>query len=379
MNYAERYGVEPAENPWCPKVLIEEIAETIKTLVIVPEGTELAIALWIVHTYLIDPAGEHQVFRVSPILAINSPDRQCGKSVLCEVVMNLCPRSKLSMNLTESVLFRSMELEQPTLFIDEADTFINKSRDSLIGILNAGYRPDGSVDRMGGKNFDEMRSFKVWGAKVIAGIGDLPDTLSSRCIHIRMKRKLPHERVQRLNTFRRENPDYFIKLCRQLVSLIVDIKGKVDELVVSMPEELDDRQQDNWEPLFKIALACNESLYSRVVGLALTMRSHTPEQINMGVMLLVDVRLAFDKSGQPRISSADLLIALNSDDTRPWLTYSSGRPMSARQVSELLRPYGIGPRDLRINGPTCKGYERADFEDAFLRYLSESATGQQNS
>ena len=198
MSYIERYGVEPAAVALPPAQVIERTAETIRALVIVPEGTEYAIAIWVIHTYLIEPPGEEQTILVSPILNINAPDRQCGKSILRAVLAELCPRPMESMSISEAAFYRVMERNQPTLFIDEADTFLTK-REQLVGVLNAGYRPDGVVTRMGGRNYEDIQTFRVWGAKVIVGIGDLPDTLSSRCIHIRMKRKLPDERVMRLN------------------------------------------------------------------------------------------------------------------------------------------------------------------------------------
>ena len=40
--------------------------------------------------------------------------------------------------------------------------------------------------------------FSTWGAKAIALIGKLPDTLADRSITIEMRRKMPSERVHKL-------------------------------------------------------------------------------------------------------------------------------------------------------------------------------------
>ena len=145
---------------------------------------------------------------------------------------------------------------------------------------------------------------------------------------------------------------------------------------ISLPAELDDRQQDNWEPLLKIAAVCDDVLSIKVRNLAIAMRDQVPEQVNNGVLLLGDIRQAFDETGQTRLKSSDLLGRLNAEDIRPWQTINRGNPLTARQLAETLSRYRIAPHDIRFGERTFKGYELADFEDAFLRYLPQSATGQ---
>lgn len=43
-----------------------------------------------------------------------------------------------------------------------------------------------------------------------------------------------------------------------------------------------------------------------------------------------------------------------------------------RQVSSLLKEYGIKSKSVRIGYNTPKGFEKAQFDDAFSRYLSLS-------
>ena len=38
----------------------------------------------------------------------------------------------------------------------------------------------------------------------------------------------------------------------------------------------------------------------------------------------------------------------------------------------MLKPYGIGPKQIREREQTHKGYKREDFEDAWSRYLREA-------
>ncbi len=59
-----------------------------------------------------------------------------------------------------------------------------------------------------------------------------------------------------------------------------------------------------------------------------------------------------------------------------------GKPLDARRLAKMLKPYGIKPKQLRLDPETTmKGYQAADFEDAWNRYLPSrretSETGKQ--
>ena len=54
--------------------LLDTIKETILDYVILPDGAEIAIALWAVFTHA------HDCFGISPLLAITSATAECGKT-----------------------------------------------------------------------------------------------------------------------------------------------------------------------------------------------------------------------------------------------------------------------------------------------------------
>jgi hypothetical protein len=67
---------------------------------------------------------------------------------------------------------------------------------------------------------------------------------------------------------------------------------------------------------------------------------------------------------------------------RPWGEWGCGRkPITPRQVATLLKLFGIFSKTIRLHGgDTSKGYERAQFDDVFFRYLgSQSVTTSQTS
>src|SRR5262249_24304684 len=142
-------------------------------------------ALWVLYTYCFDK------FSISPILAITSPEKRCGKTTLLKILSRLVSRPIPTSNMTASSIFRVIEACHPTLLIDEADSFLRDNED-MRGILNGGNSIEfsnvmRSIGR-GGGDF-EPQVYSVWYPKAIALIGQLPDTLEDRSIVVRMQRK----------------------------------------------------------------------------------------------------------------------------------------------------------------------------------------------
>src|SRR5919204_12870 len=123
----------------------------------------------------------------------------------------------------------------PTLHPSEVDAIFNtKSADfheGLRAILNSGSRKGVQVARCLG-NSGRVEQFNVFCPKVLAGIGTLPETISDRSIPIRLKRKLPHEKVER---FRRREVE---ALARPVAEQIEQWVGSLDaeQLQAARPE-----------------------------------------------------------------------------------------------------------------------------------------------
>ena len=93
--------------------------------------------------------------------------------------------------------------------------------------------------------------------------------------------------------------------------------------------------------------------------------------MSTGNELLADIQHVFESTGKDKISTADLIAALVADDEKSWATYNRGKPISARQIANRLAGYGIKSKTIRLGYDTAKGFEAAQFEDAFARYLSD--------
>ena len=119
-----------------------------------PVNSAETVALWALHTHCFNSFGH------SPRAAITSPEKQCGKSTLLDVLECLVARPLPTGNATVSSIFRIIELASPTLLIDEADTFL-KENDELRGILNTGHKRGGQILRTVGDDH-EPRQFSTW-------------------------------------------------------------------------------------------------------------------------------------------------------------------------------------------------------------------------
>src|SRR5205807_2131172 len=70
-----------------------------------------------------------------------------------------------------------------------------------------------------------------------------------------------------------------------------------------------------------------------------------------------------------RLSSADLVLALNEMEHRPWPEWRRGKPLNQNSLSKLLKPFGIQPKKMRFGSETVRGYERDHMGDAYRRYV----------
>lgn len=277
---------------------------------------------------------------------------------------------------TVAALKRVVETK-PTLFIDEADAAFGGGREyaeALRGLLNEGFYQGGRVTFCvpGPKDVWGVATVSVFCPKAIAAIGHLPDTVEDRSIPIRLRRRLPGETVEKFR--RRAVHAHSELLLKRLENWGEAITHALLDARPEAPEELEDRASDVWEPLLAIADEAGGDWPSeaRMAAVALSTSDEHDEE-SLGIRLLRDVRDVFDEE---RMSSRDLVVALNRLEASPWGGPSRvwGHSLDPRDLARLLKPYNIGPRSVRIEGaspPNPQGYRISDFQDAWGRYLEE--------
>jgi hypothetical protein len=158
---------------------------------------------------------------------------------------------------------------------------------------------------------------------------------------------------------------------RELLLWLEDWAGRagdhLEDLDPDLPDELNDRAADAWEPLLAIADMASGDWPARARAAAVNLSGDEPDDATYGTQLLIAVRGALD--GQAAITTADLLVAINANEELPFGGWSEGKGLNATELAKYVRPYGIRPRNVRIGEEQRKGYHRADLLDAWERYL----------
>jgi len=365
--------VKAWDEPVNGAALLDDIVAAVNRHIVCEAPTANATALWIAFTWCIN------AMQIAPIACITAPEKRCGKTQLLSLIGELCYQPMPASNISTAALFRSIEKWQPTLLIDEADTFL-KDNEELRGVINAGHsRRNAYVIRTTGDDHEPTR-FNVWGAKAISGIGHLSETIKDRSILLELRRKVQGEERERL---RHANPATFDTIRRKLARWSMDNLDALADARPALPDALNDRAQDNWESLLAIADAVGDHWPKTARHSALAISGIEEHAPSINEELLSDIKAVFDRTRQSRIFSTDLLEYLCADEETAWATWNKGRPMTARQLGKKLDSFNIKPENIRSGGVVRKGYGLDSFKEAFKRYLPEkgnlSATPLQNS
>jgi len=368
-------GLEDPET-WPEEVSGEELLAELESLfrryVVLPDGGAEVLALWTLFTY------SFEAFDTCPLLVLSSPEKRCGKTTAMTLLAHLCRRAVQTSNLTPAVLYRLIEEEHPTVVFDEADAIFGPRRsgdrrEELRSILNSGHTRSMAVVWRCEGDSHKPRTFSTWAPKVVALIGRLPDTLEDRSITAPMRRKISTEEVERFRIGRLGSE--LLPLRRKALRWANDHYDELKDLDPPVPPGLGDREADNWRPLLAIAECAGAEWPKKAREAIAQLKAARPmdDEGSFGVRLLADLREVFEQEGGEKVFTRTILDRLRDREERPWGEWGRARkPITARGISQLLKPYGIRSRDVRIGDDHNKGYSRSDFEDAWSRYLPPS-------
>ncbi len=352
---------EPWPDPVDGAAILDALATSFTRYVVLPDGAAEALALWVVFAHA------HDAAYVSPIMALASPEKRCGKTTGLTIIGALAPRALSTINISPAALFRTVEKWEPTLLIDEADTFL-RDNDELRGILNGGHVRGAGVIRTEGDNH-EPRRFSTWAPKAIALIGALPDTLADRSIPLRLRRKRPDEIVERLRLDRMDDLTIIKRQAARWAADNLDVLRGADP---NVPIDLHDRAADNWRTMLAIADLAGGGWPDRARKTAMVFSSDDNGEMSAAVMLLADIRAIMSDPPVERSMSVDWVRALVAMEDRPWPEWKRGHPITTVQMARLLARFDIKPRAFRVDvHTTAKGYRREALNDAFSRYLPD--------
>jgi putative DNA primase/helicase len=244
----------------------------------------------------------------------------------------LVPGALMFSHATGAAMFRLIDEWHPTLLVDEADSFLSNS-EPLRGLFNSGH--------------------------------DRPRTLQDRSIVISLRRRLPEEKVISLRGQLHEIKTAGRRAARWAQDNVEALRQRDPPL----PEDMHDRDKDNWQALLAIAdlIGADWPAKARKAAIALSTSALGQQDPSDGVRLLADVRGVFEQAGGKELRSKEMIKQLRSDDGY-WIT---DKRLTQKALAHLLAPYGIHSKQA-TSGP-AKGrmvYERDDFEDAWQRYAA---------
>ncbi len=232
-----------------------------------------------------------------------------------------------------------------------------------------------SAARCGASGTASNQNAQVFGsycAVAMAGLGSLPDTVLTRSVIIRMRKRAPNEKVEPYRQRIHEKQGHVLR--DQLAKWADTVRDRVANAWPEMPEGITDRPADVWEPLLAVADAAGGTwpTRARAACLELVHAAHDNDEASLGVRLLTDLR---DKvfCGADRMPTAAILECLLRMDDAPWGDLDD-KPINSRTLAKMLGQYvtlankPIKPRGIRTASGFPKGYYAEDLTDAWTRY-----------
>jgi hypothetical protein len=352
-------------------MLLDEVHAFLCAYVAFPSpAAAVAVTLWAAHTHL---AAQ---FESTPRLALVSPEKQCGKSRVLELLELLCASAETLSDASPAYLYRRIGAGQVTILLDEADAIWKRGKsdetaEALRSIVNAGHRRSATIGQveMNGQAA-KLTRFRCYAPAAIAGIGNLPDTIMDRAVVVRMRRRAPGQRIRdyRERTTRPEG-DVLREL---LAAWAADVAEYVGDPWPQMPPGVADRPADVWEPLLAIAeLAGGDWPKQAAEACAAFVAGARDDTASLGTRLLADLWDVFGDA--PQLFTQTILDRLHALGESPWADWSYGKPFSARDLADMLKEHQVKSHQLRIGEDSRKGYRRADLEDPWARYLPQGS------
>jgi hypothetical protein len=318
------------------------------------EHTHVAHALWVAHTHCMD------AWESTPRLAALSPEPASGKTRLLEISALLVPNPVEAINVTPAYLFRKVGGEDglPTILFDEIDTVFGpraKENEEIRALLNAGHRRGAMTGRCVVKgNTIETEDIPAYSAVALAGLGWLPDTILTRSVIIRMRRRHADEHIESYR--RRVHSPEGHQLRDALAAWAASVVDELAQAFPDMPEGVEDRDADVWEPLLAVADSIGGEWPRRARVSAVSLVSDAKEaEPSLGIRLLADCKTIFGEADA--MFTHVILKVLHDLPEAPWSDLK-GKPLNDRGLALRLRQYGVKSKQVRI---VLKGYERADF------------------
>lgn len=353
--------------------ILDETRGFIRQFCMFPSPEALtAVTLWAAHAHLVEHC------HTTPRLALLSPEPASGKTRVLEVLETLVPEPMFSLSASPAAVFRTLSDRLVTLLIDEVDTIFRKvgkddSNEDLRALLNAGYRRGATIPRCIGPKH-EVQHFAVFCPVALAGLGDCPETIMSRSVIVRMRRRAPGEDVEPFRGRQHQPAGNAIR--RKLEAWAAVVGPSVADAWPEMPEGIFDRPAEVWEPLLAVADAAGGAWPEKARAACVFLNAAAQDRkVSLGVRLLADLKTVFGDA--TAMHTETILERLCNGDQygleadAPWGELH-GKPLGVRGLASMLKRYAVHSTKVTVGGRSLQGYRREHLWDAWVRYLPSS-------
>ena len=168
----------------------------------------------------------------------------------------------------------------------------------------------------------------------------------------------------------RDHPAEASPIYDALVEWCMRNRETISTLRPELPTGIEDRTADIWEPLLTIADVAGGDWPKRAREAATYLTGVAKDDAISG-----DIEL-FAPSSKPSSGREDLDRHLAPAPARAGgitLARHQGQATDRPGLADRLRPYRIKSRQVKIDGMNRQGFHRADFIDAWKRYLDPAA------
>lgn len=165
------------------KKLLDEVILFIKSYLELPsERDYLYLALWVLHTYLIEK------FDVTPLLYFHGV-HVTGKTRAGETLAKISFKCERLTSPTEATLFRSASYFKNTLVIDEIRLWGSDANQDVQNLIKSRYKRGLKVSRinLNLKGEDQVEYFDVFALLIICTTEELTEVIESRCLLFSMQ------------------------------------------------------------------------------------------------------------------------------------------------------------------------------------------------
>jgi hypothetical protein len=340
------------------------------------DNEPIVLTNWVVSTWFF------REFLFTPYIHIYSPEPQCGKSTLMKILKFMTYKPKMMQN-PSSALYRWIEQDAGTLFIDEIDKLQMDARAELIGMLNVGFEQDGAkVIRMEGTKHTPTE-FEVFCPKVFAGIEarKLEEATRTRSIPVALDRKDGTVELRRAFTGRGFKEEFLNEIELPLEHLASEVTDDYNPfwseddyytmLNILASVNPDDRAVDIGSPLLTIASMGSLEWTIKTINAINTLTLSREKNENYKDEFWKLVNEIYEQTTEENIFSKDLAEKINDNLDSQFTQWNRGNGINAKDIAKILSDYYIDSKNVRIGHQVLKGYCWNDLIPVMQKYSTE--------